>query len=220
MPFSPPTMHQAWEIVTHLGSASLVAPTLVIAVIGLWQSGQRAALRTWLIALSLAVALALASKLLFYGWGLGIAALDFTGVSGHALLASAVLPVLFSWLLAFGRQGSRLPGALCGGLLAILVGISRVVLGAHSLSEVAAAWGIGLAVSVLTLATLQGPGRRPWFAPFAPLVLLLAFGSSTSTYLPTHDWEVRFALYLSGRPAAYTRQIFLAPPPAAPTQRR
>ena len=41
-----------------------------------------------------------ASKVAFIGWGLGLSALDFTGISGHAMIASAVYPLLLGTLAA------------------------------------------------------------------------------------------------------------------------
>jgi hypothetical protein len=98
-----------------------------------------------------------------------------------------------------------LAGVVIGLMLAVGVGISRVVLGAHSDSEVATAWILGLSVSGLALSAMKTPVQRPWFARLAPLVLLLAFGSATSNYLPTHDWEIELSLLLSGHSKPYTR---------------
>jgi membrane-associated phospholipid phosphatase len=194
-----------WRVVTHLGAAGLLLPVLAIAAVGLWQSGQQAAVRIWLLSLALATALTLTSKMLFFGWGIGVASLDFTGISGHALLASSVLPVFCNWQLASERQRISVAGVILGLLLVIGIGLSRVVLGAHSQSEVIAAWMVGALVSGLALNAMGVPTRRPWFARAAPLVLLLAFGSTASSYLPTHDWEVDLSLWLSGRSQPYTR---------------
>ena len=200
----------AWRIVTHLGSASLLLPTLAITAAGLHVSGQARALRVWLLALGAAAAATTLSKILFFGWGIGSATLDFTGISGHTLLATAILPILFSWLLSTnnGPPGRRLrvTGFALGLAISIAVAVSRVVLGAHSPSEVVSAWLLGLAVSVLTLKAMQSQDRRPWFAILAPAVLLLASGQTAANYIPTHQWEVRLALLMSGREAAYTRQ--------------
>lgn len=209
MPLMPETIDRpgyAWQVITHLGSAGLMLLIIAVVVLGLWQSAQRKALRVWLIALALAVLTTVSSKVLFFGWGIGIAALDFTGISGHALLATSVLPVFFGALIAPPSARGRLVGGLFGLALSIAVGISRVVLQAHSPSEVVAAWFLGLMVSGVTLATLEGQCRRPWFVSFSPWLLLLALNTTTATYLPTHDWEVRLALLLAGRDQSHQRQ--------------
>lgn len=200
-----------WPVITQMGSAGVIVPTLAITAAGLWHARQRTAVHVWLVALALAVFITLASKIVFIGWGIGIASLDFTGVSGHTLLATAVLPVIFSWLLADERHLSRFAGATLGLLLATGVAVSRVVLGMHSISEVVCAWFIGLIVTWAALSTMQSPARAPWFARLSPLALLFAFGTTTSDYMPTHDWEIQLALLLSGHDKPYTRQHLSSP---------
>jgi len=194
-----------WSVVTRLGSAGLVLPLLAIVATGLWMSNQKAAVRIWLLAFALVVLATMTTKVLFLGWGLGIALLDFTGISGHALLASSVLPVFFSWLLAADQRRYSAPGVALGLLASLGVGGSRVVLGAHSGSEVVIALVLGMAVSVLALHALEAPVERPGFARFSTLILFLALGTTTANYLPTHDWEVRLSMLLSGRSKPYTR---------------
>jgi membrane-associated phospholipid phosphatase len=180
-------------------------PVLAISATGLWHSCQKEAVSMWLITLALAVMVTLTTKVLFLGWGFGIAFLDFTGISGHTLLATSVLPVFFTWLLASEERRISLAGAGFGLLLGAGVGVSRVVLDTHTHSEVVSAWILGMVVSVLALNAMQGTIQRPWFARLSPLVLLLAFGTSTSNYLPTHDWEVKVSLLLSGNSKPYKR---------------
>lgn len=197
-----------WPVVTHLGSSSLMLPIFGIALAGLWYAGHVAAARIWLLALAVASGITLVSKCLFLGWGIGIAALNFTGVSGHTLLAASIFPVLCHWLFVPPSVG-RYPGVVVGLLLAALIGVSRVVLGAHSVSEVVIAGWMGLVVSGLTVRALPHGARAPWFARLSPLVLLLALHTSTATYLPSHAWEVRLALYLSGHDRPFQRHDLL-----------
>lgn len=199
----------AWRVITHLGSLSLIMPVVAIAITGLWQSGQKVAVRIWLLALVLSVTITLATKILFLGWGIGIAALNFTGISGHTLLATSVLPVLFGWLFA-RDQRLKLAGAAFGLLIGTVVSVSRIFLNAHSASEVVVAWLTGLAVSGVTLKAIDSPPQLPWLAWLAPLVLFLAFDTTASSYLPAHDWEVRIALLLSGHHRPYTRHQLMA----------
>jgi len=194
-----------WGVITRLGSAGLILPLLVVVATGLWMANQTAAVRSWLLALALAVLVTMTIKVLFLGWGLGISFLDFTGISGHTLLASSVLPVFFNWLLATDQRRYSSPGMALGFLASMAVGASRIVLGAHSSSEVVIAGVFGVAVSVLALDALEGPVERPGFARLTPLVLFLALGTTTANYLPTHDWELKLSTVLSGRDKPYTR---------------
>lgn len=181
-------------------------PALGVAVYALWRARQHAALRIWLPSLALAVGVTLASKLLFFGWGFGNAWLDFTGVSGHAVLASSILPVFCHGLLLGAERRVRVAGVALGLMLAAAVGVSRVLLAAHSWSEVIAAWLLGGAVCALTLPAMRpGGGRAHWTVRAAPFLLLLALVPGGGTYLPTHVWEVDLSLWLSGRARPYTR---------------
>ncbi len=201
----------AWQIVTHLGSASLLIPTVIITVAGLWQCQQKAAVGLWLLALTLAILICLATKIAFIGWGLGIASLNFTGISGHTLFATAVLPVLFHWLITWRPLRFRFAGAGLGLLLAVAVGVSRVVLGAHSQSEVVSGWLVGLVVSGVAVHALHERLKPPRFALMALAVLMFVFDTTTATYLPTHYYETRLALFLSRHDKPYTRHELMRP---------
>jgi len=223
-----------WIAVTRLGEAQILLPAFLAGA--LWLAFARpagaygrlaqglahahdhpargAALR-WIGAIVATTAATTASKVAFLGFGIGSAALDFTGFSGHSMYATAVLPVLAA--LVGGRRG-----AIVGVLAALLVTWSRVVLGAHSWSEAIAGLSLGAAAAGWTLADyLAHPGavRAPWWLPVA----LLAWLTLLPMHAPpsrTHDLVVSISLKLSGRHRPYTRFELLAglikPAPAAP----
>jgi hypothetical protein len=82
-----------------LGEVQLLLPAALLTCLALLnlQDTRLLAVR-WLQALSVAAGLTLASKMAFIGWGLGSAAFNFTGISGHAMFASAVYPFLAATL--------------------------------------------------------------------------------------------------------------------------
>eukprot|EP01030_Chromulinospumella_sphaerica_P019547 gene19547-19441_t len=127
----------AWWVITHLGASSLMLPAFMLVWAGLWKSGAHAVARAYLLRMTLAVTVTVVSKCLFMGWGVGIAAWDFTGVSGHTLLATSILPLLLRGIPWSALQACG-GGAAIGWLLALAVGVSRLVVDAHSLSEVIA----------------------------------------------------------------------------------
>jgi len=198
-PGSPPDFF--WPLLTRLGEAQLLLPLALAGAAWLaWHGGQGALARRWLLALAAAVALTTASKLTFLGWGLGLAEWDFTGFSGHAMCAAAVLPVM-GWLALRGR-----PWGFGLGLgLAALVAFSRVQVSAHSASEALSGWVLGAAVS---LWTLRGQFRLrlvlPAWLPAGALALLL-LAPVAAPRARTHDWVVQLSLQLSGRDQPYTR---------------
>lgn len=209
-----PAVAPVWWVITHLGSSSLLLPAFLLLVWSFWRSGLTEAARHYALAMAGAVLLTVVSKCLFYGWGIGIATLDFTGISGHGLLAGAVLPVLLRGLP--GNTAWRWGPGLGVGF-ALCVGVSRVMVGAHSVSEVFAAWLLGLAVSWPVVQRLHTLKVAHWGTRWAPLLLVLALNTSTATYLPTHALEVRVALWLSGQVQPFNRhQLHQAP--AAPSR--
>ena len=202
-----------WLVITHLGAAGVMLPTLAMLAAGLWLAGQKSALLTWLLAMTAGVAIVLASKIAFIGWGWGSASLNFTGISGHTMLASSIFPVWMGWLLAGPSRRCSLYGVVLGLAIGAVVGGSRLVLGAHSPSEVLLGWLLGLGVSLVACRTMKGQApSRGWAMPVVVL-LLLSFSPSLSGYLPTHQWEVRVALVLSGHARPYVRQDLYRPAP-------
>src|SRR5437868_4928886 len=93
--------------ITRFGEMGIVLP--LVAALALWILLSARSLRPvmgWLLPLGLAILLTSLSKIAFIGWGLGIAALDFTGFSGHAMFSAAIYPVL-AYTLATQWTGSR-----------------------------------------------------------------------------------------------------------------
>ena len=68
----------------------------------------------WLLLLGAAIGVVTVTKLAFLGWGVGIRELDFTGVSGHAMLSTAVYPVALFLMLLPARPAIRLLGVVFG----------------------------------------------------------------------------------------------------------
>lgn len=193
-----------WPLLTRLGEAQILLPLSLMAALWL---GLRAGLPQlawrWMAALSAAVALTTASKLAFMGWGLGIAALDFTGFSGHSMFAAATLPML-AWVLTLGRpvQDHAVWGAAG---LAALIAYSRVHVGAHSPSEALSGLILGLAASAFSLrVAVRLPLRVPLWLPAVVLTVLasMPFAAPRSR---THDWVTQLSLKLSGHAQAFTR---------------
>lgn len=197
-----------WHEFTWLGDSGLLLPAA--ALIALWLAVAR---RTWPGALlwcavfGVGSALVLASKLAFMGWGVGSARLDFTGISGHTMLAASVWPVAL-WLLASRwGHGARVALACAGWLLALGIGLSRLAVEAHSLSEVLAGYALGMLVSGLFLAVQH---RRPhprlrWSLVLLSLVLPMVVQRPGAS-APTQQLIERVALRLSGAERVFTRE--------------
>ena len=208
-----------WAIVTRLGEAQILLPAAlgVVAWLAMRARAQRLAL-AWLVALGVAAVVTTVSKVAFIGWGLGWPALNFTGVSGHAMFAAAVYPLLFGGLAgplatALGAAPAepwQRSGLLLGCATALLVGVSRVELDAHSWSEVVAGLALGGLASAAALAGARMPKAGvPLWLPLAIVAWLLLMPHHAPPSF-THDMVTRLSLALSGHQQPYTRSAMLA----------
>lgn len=182
-----------WRMLTGLGDAYLMLP--VAALFGLWLAIQKCwrSLWLWWGLLFGGAALVFASKVAFVGWGVGIAAIDLTCISGHAFFACFILPTVLAWRKDESVLGA---GMLLGLVLALGVAVSRLALAAHSVSEVVAGLVLGL-----SLAAVFWRGRR-WRGGVAlgPVVVVcLLFACLQGAVAPTHEWVLRAGLFASGR---------------------
>ncbi|WP_113406408.1 phosphatase PAP2 family protein, partial [Escherichia coli] len=117
------------------------------------------------------------SKLAFMGWGIGIREIDFTGFSGHTALSTAFWPILI-WLLTSRASSSLRGGAvLLGFVLAGIVGYSRLMIHAHSVSEVVSGFILG-ACGSLTFLLLQ------WLTPASRSAQISWMGALSVVIIP------------------------------------
>ncbi len=195
-----------WSVLTRLGEAQILLPAMLLAVAWLaWRRGAVRLATIWLLATLLAALLTTASKVAFIGYGLGLAALDFTGISGHAMFAAAIVPPLTTLCAGGLPPRWRAVGVVAGYGLAAAVAVSRVMVGAHSWSEVLAGFALGSLASAVVLRGGQLPrlALQRW-APVALLAwLVLTVGQAPPPR--THDWVTRLSLASSGRPIPYSR---------------
>lgn len=217
-----------WHQLTRLGELQLVLSVAAFAALVLIVRDRAWPLaRRWLALLLLAIVLALVSKLAFIGWGIGWASLDFTGVSGHAMMSAAVYPLTLVVLASARSRPAARSAFMLGLALALLVGVSRVAVGAHSWSEVCAAWLLGLSVTGWTLRRHGVPvaraGTPALFAMLVPALCITGVWAMLAWPSPfnSHRVVTRLALALSGHAAPHTR-AGLKPAPRgarAPRQR-
>jgi membrane-associated phospholipid phosphatase len=198
-----------WAGFTRLGEAQILLPA-ALAVYGwtVWRApASRSCATRWLVCVAMAAVLTTLTKIAFIGYGIGSTTFDFTGLSGHAMFSSAILPVMMR-LLSVDQAASRVRWAVAGGYgLAALVAVSRVQVGAHSVSEVIGGGVCGSLASALALASWR---HLPQFRVPTPLwlgvptaILLAMHGAPPSQ---THDWVTRLSLQLSGRAEPCTRE--------------
>ena len=203
-----PLSFRWWGWLTRLGEAQILLPALVVAAWWLAGAGRAPRLAVaWVGATVVAAAVTTISKLAFIGFEWGYAPLDYSGISGHAMFAAAILPVLAGLAVGLQRPGAWRAAVAAGYVLALLVGISRIKIGAHSLAEVLLGLALGGLASALALRTAQPPAAR--LPPWVPLALAgwLVLMAAVAPPSRTHDIVTRLALKVSGRPTPYTKTM-------------
>jgi membrane-associated phospholipid phosphatase len=180
----------------------------VALAIAAWLSASRAwrSALVWLSLFGTGAFFVFCTQVAYAGWGVGVPQLDFTELSGHAMGATSVLPVAGYFI---GGRVSKAAALIAGSLgygAGILVGISRVILGDHSPSEVITGCALGGSIALATIGVIQARLRMV-AAPiiFALTVLMLAF-TLHGHKAPSHRFAVKVALYLSGRSTPFVRQ--------------
>jgi len=194
-----------WPFITNFGDATLMLPSaLVVGLLLALGSGVRGPL-LWFGLFAGACLLTAATKIAFFGWGLGNREWDFTGISGHSVQAASVLPTL-AWLI-FGQGGRRRQAFWLGAALAVLVSYSRVRLGYHSPAEAVSGTLLGLAVAALCLRLLPAQAALPsWQTlPLALSLLLPLLLVQHGERAPTHHLMQKLGTLAAGIERPYSR---------------
>jgi membrane-associated phospholipid phosphatase len=194
-----------WPLLSRLGQAEVILPCML--TLGLWFAvdRERRTAMIWLACLLSAVAITVASKIAFLGWGVGIASLDFTGISGHSMLAAAIWPIALAALAARHQADLRPVVILVGYGLALFVAVSRVMVGAHSPSEALAGFVLGSLVSGTVLLSASPTQRMTPGLLSLALTFWLVIAPVQMPPTKTHGLITRLALQLANRSQPYTR---------------
>ncbi|SAL70325.1 PA-phosphatase-like phosphoesterase [Caballeronia peredens] len=208
-----------WISITALGGVGVMGPVALIVAAWLAFGYRWKYACAWLGLLGAAGGVVALSKIAFIGWGIGVRDLDFTGVSGHALMSTAVLPVAIFVALLPTRGALRACGVAIGLLAGAGVGVSRVVLDAHSVSESVAGCALGAAVA-LTFVRIAWRAEAGKLSP-APVAASLAavVVALHGVPVPTQRWITDIALELSGHERPYVRASWKAKRYQAPQHR-
>lgn len=196
----------SWQLITFIGDSVITMPAAAAIVLWLISAGAWRMALSWCLLFGGALTIVLATKIAFIGWGIGIPGLDFTGISGHAMRACAVLPVIAYLLLQHARPPVRICGVLLGFAAALMIGLSRLVLHVHSASEVVTGIGLGTLVAIAFIRQSEGqPGLhlQRWVVGLTMLGLVPTTHAQPA---PTHQWVTTVALYLSGHDRPFVRK--------------
>jgi hypothetical protein len=190
------TMHSAYLI--YLGDLRFTVALAGAAIAWLIVARAYRLAAYWFIAAGGALMIVATSKIIYLGWGVHFAPIDFKAASGHAAGAAAVLPiVLYLVASCYGRTEEHV--ALFGGwLISIAVACALVMNDEHSASEALAGWSVGALASACTWlkmreanipVSIEGVG-----AALATTILL----SACMQVVPLGWWMIKTTLLLSG----------------------
>lgn len=153
------------NFITDFADQATVLPlAATVAAVLLLQRRWRLA-GAWVVAIGSVLGLLLILKLADFacGWRvplLGPGGLDLSSPSGHTGAATVTFGAIAGLLASrsqFGIRGTVVIAAVVAG---ILIGITRLMLGVHSMAEVVLAFGIGL-IGAGLFAALAGREERP-----------------------------------------------------------
>jgi len=211
-----------WHFLTFFGDSMLLLPcAAIVFIILLLSPTSRKPTWHWMLLFGGVGAVVCVSKLAFMGWGIGSRHWDFTGFSGHSALSASIWPVLL-WLLC-GRFSSpvRRTAVIVGYLLAAVVGYSRLVIHAHSTSEVITGLALGFIVSSTFLMLQRGtqPPRLSYRKIAVTLALPLVLINS-GTAAPTQGLLERIAVTIAPVEKPFVRaDLHKIPQVSAPQSR-
>ncbi len=197
----------SWKTLTYFGDSMLLIPTAVIIALVLpWKSDNRQTVWYWLLAFGLAGLLVSVSKILFLGFGIGSAKFNFTGFSGHSAMSATLWPVMM-WLIS-GRWPTLWRAVMIGlgYVIPLMVGFSRLVIHAHSVSEVITGLLVGFSLSSAFLLSQRRTALKGFSLPqvgVALLVPLLLLGHGRVA--TTQQFLERFSANIAGLEKPYTR---------------
>jgi membrane-associated phospholipid phosphatase len=167
---SEPTKRM-WNAISNIGDAAVTLPIAAVCAIWLMRSDWRLAGR-WILFLAAGMVLVGITKILYFGCGVGIPAIEFRVISGHTTLSTAIWTVALA-LLFRCKGGSARVGATLGLLIGALTAVARVFDNAHTISEVISGWLLGAAIATLFIRAFERSGARLFFPYMAPLSLML-----------------------------------------------
>jgi hypothetical protein len=144
---------------TDFADQAVILPLVLAVAVALAVQGWRRGAFVWLIVVAATFLATLTFKLMFLACSPLFGPMDVHSPSGHVAAATVVTGGLAAMLTR--RRTNILPAAV---LAAVVIGISRVVLGMHSLPEVIVGALIGLA----------GPPPRLRVAPLIAVIVVVA----------------------------------------------
>jgi membrane-associated phospholipid phosphatase len=169
--------------VTDLGDSALLVPASLLLLAYLLYLGKRRLALVWMATVALCASLTLMVKIAFPVLGADLPFPDMLHPSGHASFGTTFY-LCAALMLAGDREGWRRTAILVAAVvLAAAIAISRVIVQAHSVSEVIFGLAIGsVCVGWFSLRYFAGQKPRLGWEPLLGMLLALA--------VVTHGWHL------------------------------
>ena len=171
------------HLITDLGDQAVILPLVLAAGLVLLMAGWWRGALAWFAAVPATLGAVLLAKLSTMACQGLLPPVGLLSPSGHAASAA----VVYGGLVALVAGGPR-AAFLAAGLMAALVGYTRVALGVHTLTDVVVGGAIGTAGAV-ALALLAGPRpalRRGWIGMAAACLAVLVLFHGRHVYAEMH----------------------------------
>jgi membrane-associated phospholipid phosphatase len=154
---------------TDFADQALILPLVLAITVALAVQGWRRGALAWFIVVAGTFAATLSFKLMFLACSPVFGPMDVHSPSGHVAAATVVAGGLAAMLTR--HRATILPAAV---LAAIVIGVSRLVLGAHTLPEVIVGALIGLAGAAALLRFAGTPPPTLRIAPLLAVIVIVA----------------------------------------------
>ena len=194
-----------WHLLTDIGNIVITGALALIMALWLLLEGRWKLAWQWCLCFGGGMFVVLLTKFAFIGWGIGSRTLDFTGLSGHAMRAMCALPVLGFLLFYHAPARLRTAATLAMLLLGGMISYSRLMVHAHSVSEVLSGGALGLLLAGIFLRYL---GQEQRFRFNQALVLVSLLGlllTHRAAPVPTHNLLIKLTLKITQHPRPFTR---------------
>lgn len=202
-----------WHWLSIVGSLAVTGP-IGMAIVAWLLAGKSWRLTAiWLALFGTGMALVVITKMAFIGWGIGVASVEFAGFSGHAMRAAAVFPVAAFLATRHMPAAVRYASTAAGVMLAVLIAVSRVYVGAHSPSESITGCLLGLAVAAVFIWYASTERHLALSRILVLLCIPIVVVAPRVEPIPAEHWITQAALYLSGRDQPYSRHMWREPRP-------
>lgn len=192
------TILDFWSFFTRLADTNFTLPAAVL--IGVWLAVAREwrLAAWWVLLFGFGLFLVTATKVAYVGWGIGIAAVDFHGFSGHAMRAATIAPPLAYLLAQRCTPALRVAGVASAVAFAIAICVSRLVLGVHSVSEAISGLLLGFLLALAFIAICERHAAVVFTRHYLLLGVLTLLPILHARPAPTQGWIEQVATHLAG----------------------